>query len=225
MLFFERTLGEPQANVSLDDELLLAAEQGTGPQQVLRLWEPPRPFVVLGRSSSPDAEVNLPVCQQLDLPIVRRSSGGATIVTGPGCLMYALVLPWTSSSGRPAIDQLHGQVLDRLVGALAPCLPGVARQGTSDLVWAGRKFSGNSLRICRRHFLYHGTLLYDFPLELITRCLHTPLRQPAYRDGRTHSEFLVNCSLSRAGLTSALAAAWNAVPATACTWANRPGTP
>ena len=36
-----------------------------------------------------------------------------------------------------------------------------------------RKFSGNSLRVKRTHLLYHGTLLYDFDLSLIAKCLRT----------------------------------------------------
>ncbi len=69
------------------------------------------------------------------------------------------------------------------------------RAGISDLVLGDRKFSGNSLRCKRDHFLYHGTLLYQFPLEQIGELLKMPARQPNYRQGRPHGEFVMNLPL------------------------------
>jgi lipoate-protein ligase A len=48
------------------------------------------------------------------------------------------------------------------------------------------------LRVARRHLLYHGTLLYDFDLSLIARCLKVAPRQPDYRQGRDHHQFVTN---------------------------------
>jgi lipoate-protein ligase A len=99
-------------------------------------------------------------------------------------------------------------VLGRLAAALRPLVPGVARRGTSDLAIGELKFSGNSMR-CRRHnFLYHGTLLYDFPLELVGRYLKMPPRQPDYRAGRRHGEFVANLPIDRSTLLRAVTTAW-----------------
>jgi lipoate-protein ligase A len=58
--------------------------------------------------------------------------------------------------------------------------------------------------------LYHGTLLYDFPLELIATCLATPPRQPDYRAGRSHLEFITNLPVDVKSLRCALISAWSA---------------
>ena len=71
-----------------------------------------------------------------------------------------------------------------------------------------RKFSGNSLRVKRTHFLYHGTLLYDFDLPLIATCLRTAPRQPDYRQPRDHNDFVTNLPLSQSALVAALDSAW-----------------
>ena len=47
-------------------------------------------MVVVGRSSRLDEEVHLDACRAAGVPVLRRPSGGAAIVSGPGCLMYAL---------------------------------------------------------------------------------------------------------------------------------------
>ncbi len=113
------------------------------------------------------------------------------------------------------IHSSHAYVLDRLATSLQQFAPRVARAGTSDLVLLGdggldsaRKISGNSLRVKRTHFLYHGTLLYDFDLPLVAVCLRTAPRQPEYRSGRAHGDFVANLPLERADLESALASAW-----------------
>lgn len=208
MQLLDLTLPTAEENLALEESLLAQAEAGEAPDDVLRLWEPAAPLVVLGRSSQPEGEVNVAACQSRGIPILRRSSGGAAIVTGPGCLMYAVVLSMVRRPQLRFIDAAHRYVLGTLEAALAPLAPGVCRQGTSDLALGDRKFSGNSLRVKRDHLLYHGTLLYDFPLELIGACLGVAPRQPAYRGGRSHDDFVCNLPVSVNDLRRAVAQAW-----------------
>jgi lipoate-protein ligase A len=209
------TLESPAANLALDEALLTAADAGesTG---VVRIWESSDYVVVLGRSSDAQREVKLDACQRDGVPVMRRSSGGATVLIGPGCLMYAVVMPTDGAEGMTQIDRVHDEALGRIAASLAPRVHGVVRAGTSDLaldVGDGglpRKFSGNSLRVKRRYLLYHGTLLYEFELSRVGRWLSWPARQPKYRAGRSHSDFVVNLPLSRAALEECLIDAWQA---------------
>jgi lipoate---protein ligase len=141
---------------------------------------------------------------------VRRTSGGAAIVSGPGCLMYAVVLSYDLRPQLRSLDAAHRFVLDTLIGGLGRLAPSVQRKGTSDLVLGDRKFSGNSVRCKRNHFLYHGTLLYDFPLSAIGRYLAHPPREPDYRQERPHDTFVTNLPAGVADLRAALVAAWQA---------------
>ena len=212
------TLPAPAENLALDEALLECAEEEAPTGEYLRLWESPQPVVVVGRSSRVASEVNEPICRRQRIPIVRRSSGGAAIVAGPGCLMYALVLGYELRPELKDIGRAHAFIIGRLEKLLAPLLAPagiVAHAGTSDLVLrdrseqaVSRKFSGNSLRVKRTHLLYHGTLLYDFDLSLIEQCLRMPPRQPDYRRARSHHDFVMNVPLSRHQLTDAVRAAW-----------------
>ncbi len=214
MLRIALTLDTPAENLALDEALLDFAEAAGPDMELLRLWESPTPLVVLGRSSRVDVEVDTAECASRGIPILRRSSGGAAIVAGPGCLMYAVVLSYDRRPASQGIHQSHGYVLERIAASLRRLDPTVARAGTSDLVRAAagqqvaRKFSGNSLRVKRTHFLYHGTLLYSFDLSLIAACLRTAPRQPDYRSGRDHADFVTNLQLQHNTLATALASAW-----------------
>ncbi len=101
-------------------------------------------------------------------------------------------------------------MLGTIAAGLRPLVPELAAQGICDLSLGGKKVSGNSVRCKREHLLYHGTLLYDFPLEMIGRCLAMPSRQPAYRQARPHEAFVANLPLDATILRAALRAAWAA---------------
>ncbi|HTQ38848.1 MAG TPA: lipoate--protein ligase family protein [Pirellulales bacterium] len=233
MKLLELTLASPAENLALDEALLDVEEIGSGDAgEVLRLWEPREMMVVAGSSSHLPDEVNLDACARRGVPVLRRASGGATILAGPGCLMYAVVLSYQQRPELRAIDRAHQFVLNTLVTALNRALSvhnlplplgegrgegavgrqplTVSRAGISDLVLGDKKFSGNSLRCKRSHFLYHGTLLYSFPLEKIGELLNMPARQPAYREHRSHTDFLTNLPLDVAALRQALISAFSA---------------
>lgn len=212
MRYLELTLEEPAGNLALDEALLEEAELSgdEASSELLRVWESRRPFVVLGRSSLLEQEVNLMACQQMAIPVLRRVSGGATIVTGPGCLMYAVLLSYTARPDLRLLDRAHQTVMENQCRAIRSLGIDCSIQGICDLTLGAKKFSGNSLR-CRRSFLlYHGTILYDFPLSLLGACLGTPQRQPDYRQQRSHLEFVTNIEAARSEIIRALRSVWGA---------------
>ncbi|MCI0361730.1 MAG: lipoate--protein ligase family protein [Planctomycetaceae bacterium] len=210
MKLLDLTLPTPAENLALDEALLDAAEADPRRDEVLRLWEPRSYFIVVGRSSQVEREVDVAACARRSVPIFRRSSGGAAIVAGPGCLMYAVVLSYARHPALRMLDQAHAFVLSRVADGLASLGLAAEHRGTSDLVADGRKISGNSLRCKREHLLYHGTLLYDFDLTLIGELLRMPPRQPDYRVGRDHGLFVANLPARADAVRRTLAAALGA---------------
>jgi len=231
MQFLELTCDTAAEDLALDEALLEraerdgaiqtddAAQQDAASREVLRIWEMRRPTVVLGRSSQFDVEVRADECRRRGVDVLRRTSGGAAIVGGPGCLMYSVVLSYAVRPHLRAVDEAHRFVLGSVLRALRPQVPDAALCGTSDLAVGLQKFSGNSLRCRREYLLYHGTILYDFPTDLVAACLGTPPRQPDYRAGRSHDRFVANVAVDRAMLVAALAEAFEArEPATDVPW-------
>lgn len=210
MQLLDLTLDSPAENLALDEALLEEAEQAGQPREALRLWESPEMMVVAGSSTHVADEVNVDACRRLRVPVLRRPSGGAPIVAGPGCLMYAVVLSYELRPELRMIDRAHRFVLETIAASLRKTLPGVVRAGISDLALGERKFSGNSMRCKRGHLLYHGTLLYNFPLERIGELLKMPARQPDYRQRRSHSEFVMNLRLDAQSLKQLLVPAFAA---------------
>jgi lipoate-protein ligase A len=214
LLLLDTTFDDPAENLAFDEAMLASTADG-----LLRIWEPHRPMVVLGRSSRPQEEVDFNACRAAGATVLRRMSGGATIVAAPGCLMYAVALDLAAPGAPRGVEGAHHEVLGRLARALGERGAPVARHGTSDLALpspAGPlKCSGNSLRITRSRLVYHGTLLYAMDLGLVDRLLRHPPREPDYRNRRPHGQFLANLPLPRAAVIDAVRDAFGAEPAPA----------
>ncbi len=209
MLSLDLTLPTAAENVALDEALLNSAEDDVSATEVLRLWCPPTPIVVLGRSSKHDLEVNLDFCKSQDIPVIRRCSGGATILTAENCLMYAVVLSYQANPTIRMLDVAHQFVMSKVQRAISQCGVSTDFQGTCDLTIGNRKVSGNALRCKRNWLVYHGTLICEgMDLELISKCLGAPKRQPEYRQGRSHADFLTHIPTQASDLKAALINVW-----------------
>jgi lipoate-protein ligase A len=209
MTALDLTLPELAANLALDEALLLDAEAGRG-GEVLRFWQWPGHAVVLGAAGVVADDVDLAACRAAGVPLARRSSGGGTVLLGPGCLLFSLVLRLDAAPALAVPGPSYGVILGRVRDALAPLQSGIELAGTSDLALAGRKFSGNAQQRKRDFLLHHGTLLYGFDLGAVGRYLKLPPRQPAYRARRSHEEFLRNLPAGADELKACLRVEWGA---------------
>ena len=193
------------------DEALLDLCEAGDCGEVLRFWDPNHYFVVIGYANRAAEEVNLEFCRRHQIPVLRRCSGGGTVLQGPGCLNYSLVLRW---DGRQPIQSItgtndfvlkrHQEVLSRLLGAL------VEKRGHTDLAIGGLKFSGNAQRRRQKSLLFHGSFLLHLDIEMVEKALPFPSRQPDYRVDRSHADFLMNLSVPSHSLKSALQKSWQA---------------
>ena len=210
--WLEADPGSLVEQLALDEALLEEAHEGRRTATVVRTWMAAEPAVVLGSSSRAAEELDLAACAAHGVRVLRRPSGGLSVVLGPGCLMWSVVTH--HPAGPPSIDALHAAMLDPLAAALRAAGRDVVRCGASDLAVthaAGPlKISGNALRVRRHGVLYHGTLLDAFDLDLIGRVLRHPPREPEYRAGRGHRAFVTNLGLGVARLTTAVREAFGA---------------
>lgn len=210
MLILDETRESEAENLALDELLLLEAESGIRTEETLRLWDAQRPLVVLGRSSKVEEETWKSIAQNANVPILRRCSGGATIFAAPGCMFYCVLLSLDKRPHLRMLDQAHQFVMQRILRAIQPLCATARLDGTCDVVVDGKKASGNSLRVQRKWLLYHGTLLLNMDLQLVGKFLKHPPREPDYRQGRGHDDFLCNLNIDRDALRKNLVATWEA---------------
>jgi lipoate-protein ligase A len=210
MKCLDLTLPTPTANLACDEALLDACEAAAG-GEVLRFWEPRDYFVVVGYSNHVALEVNTAACRREKLGVYRRCSGGGTVLQGPGCLNYSLILKIDGNDALQTITAANCHIMGRHRDILTELLGRpVQMQGHTDLVLDGLKFSGNAQRRKRHALIFHGTFLLHFNISLVEKFLPMPSRQPEYRQGRTHGSFLMNLPTPADAVKSALRKVWSA---------------
>jgi lipoate-protein ligase A len=212
MKHLDLTLPTPAENLACDEALLDAAENGES-GECLRFWEARDHFVVVGYANSVNTEVNVAAYEARRIPVFRRCSGGGTVLQGPGCLNYALVLSISDDGPLRNITAANRFIMERnrdaIQSAIGDRRSEIQAQGHTDLAIAGRKFSGNSQRRRKSFLLFHGTFLLNFDLALVGELLPMPSKQPDYRAGRTHERFLTNLNAPSEIIKATMRRAWD----------------
>ncbi len=173
-------------NIAFDESMARSAFS-TG-RRLLRFWWGGPAAVVMGSSERAEDAVNSEACAQLGVEVLKRCTGGGTVLQTGGVLNYSLVTP-----APDRLDLMAGfrQGTDLICALLEACGVAGAVQGTCDVAVAGRKISGNAQARRWKSLLVHGTLLVDFDFDLAEKVLPHPLREPEYRQARRHRDFLV----------------------------------
>jgi lipoate-protein ligase A len=171
------------------------------------------------------------------VPILRRCSGGGTVVQGPGCLNYNVTLRIPESGPLTTVTGTNEFVMERNRTAMEKLLGvRIAVKGHTDLAWQEvenspsglgmpminpqpsalnlcsrwLKFSGNAQRRRRHSLVFHGTILYGFDRSLIDALLRFPTQQPDYRASREHVDFVRNIPANDEQIREHLRRAWQA---------------
>ncbi|MDB6125966.1 MAG: lplA [Pedosphaera sp.] len=210
MKYIDLTLSTPAENLACDEALLEFCEEGRE-GEILRFWEPREPFVVVGYANQAGLEANLDACNSLHVPVLRRCSGGGTVLQGSGCLNYSLILRIQEDSPLHTITRTNTFVMERQKDALSTLVDiPITIQGHTDLALKNLKFSGNAQRRKRKCLIFHGTFLLQFDFSLVERVLRMPSKQPDYRQNRPHTDFLTNLNVEANSVKEALRKAWSA---------------
>ena len=164
----------------------------------VRVYEWTDVSVVIGRGGKQDLELELKNITSDEITLYKRPGGGCSVVLDPGNLIVSVALPIPGLAG---IKSAFSAVSQWLITALAHCgVPDVQQLGVSDLAIGNRKIGGSCVYRTKGLLYYSTTLLVDHDPELVDKYLKHPPREPDYRIGRDHRQFMV--SLKELGLVN-----------------------
>jgi lipoate-protein ligase A len=153
-----------------------------------RVERPGRVEVVLGSGSDPARELRVEACRDDGVAVLRRRGGGCAVVLDPGNVVLDVGLPIEGLGGiRTWFDRISAWLVDELA---AIGIAGVEQHGVSDLVLDDRKIAGSCMHRSKGVMHYSVTFLVEGDVDLIERYLRHPPREPEYRRGRRHREFV-----------------------------------
>ena len=144
------------------------------------------PAIVMGISGQLVQLVCQEKLKQSPIPVIRRFSGGGTVVVDENTLFMTLICQSTALPLSPFPRPLM-QWTAELFRPLFPSHPFHLQE--NDYAIGERKWGGNAQSIARGRWLHHSSLLWDYHPEMMSY-LQIPTKTPAYRQGRSHKDFL-----------------------------------
>lgn len=143
------------------------------------------PTIVMGISGKREELIDEEKRIQLGIPLIKRFSGGGTVVVDQDTLFVTFIFQKeTHPFDFPEpIMRWNGEFLEK-----AFVIPGFKFK-ENDFVIGERKCGGNAQYIRKKRFLHHTSFLWDYQDERMDLLLH-PKKTPAYRNGRTHQDFV-----------------------------------
>lgn len=175
-----------EMNLAVDEQLARCA--GRMDRRILRLWWGSKPTAVLGCGDKPEVALNLDECKRRKVGWVKRVTGGGTVMQTSGVFNYSYT---AADHGRMDMQRVFEQGAELVKNALAQFGVRAQQCGTSDVAVDNLKISGSAQARKWKAALLHGTLLVDIDRELMEAVLRHPHKEPDYRCGRAHSDFVV----------------------------------
>ena len=144
------------------------------------------PAIVLGISGKADELVDLRKAAQSNIPLIRRFSGGGTVIVDSSTLFITFICERKLHSF-PLFPEPILKWTEGLYKEVFTETPLQLRE--NDYVLGEKKCGGNAQYLKRDRFLHHTSFLWDYCPERMGHLLH-PKKSPQYRAGRSHEEFL-----------------------------------
>ena len=166
----------------------------------LTCWVPETTTVVLGRSNDAEKECHTKLCDQEGVEILKRAGGGGTVVLHSGCVVVSfgawMHQPFKNDVYFSLINQSISTAIQKKYGSLD-----IRERGISDLAIGDKKIAGTSLFRSKGYLLYQASILVDSRVEMIERLLKHPSKEPDYRQGKTHRDFVAGLNEYIPGLS------------------------
>lgn len=154
------------------------------------VWQPEETVIVLGQSNSIESSLCTDAVTTDGLRVIKRPSGGETVILTP------LTIAFTIANRFPVMIPFkeYFRIVNSVVAAGLEEM-GVSRlgaKGISDITIGNRKILGSSMRRVNDKLVYHAVVNLGEDPSIFGRYLLHPRREPDYRAGRSHSEFVTS---------------------------------
>ncbi len=157
-----------------------------------KVWIPDTQGTVLGSSQKPELELNISNILADNIPVYKRRGGGGCVLLSSKGLCYAIKFKRTKNLSIHDYFEMGTSVLQNVLWKEYQIESHM--RGISDLAVGEKKILGCSLYLPKDFALFYASVLVEDESEAISKYLSHPTREPNYRQGRNHSEFISSIS-------------------------------
>jgi len=161
------------------------------------IWIPDKVYIVLGASNNPADALNMDMVEKDQITVLKRPSGGQTVILTPNNIIIAAVF-FDKKTMQP--KNVFQQINKLIISTIEHTgIHDLSLMGISDIAISGKKILGSAIYRSKEALLYHAVLNLGEPSVTFERYLKHPSKEPEYRQGRSHAEFVT--SLKEKGYT------------------------
>lgn len=154
------------------------------------VWQPQDTVIVLGQANSIETSLSTETVAADGLRVTKRPSGGETVILTPATLAFTVARHFAVMIHfRDYFRMVNSAVIE---GLAKMGVSGLGARGISDITIGNRKILGSSMRKVGDKLVYHAVLNLAEDPALFSRYLLHPRREPDYREGRRHHEFVTS---------------------------------
>jgi len=157
-------LADPYYVTALDEAIAIARAEGKAPDTI-HFYRRNPPGISVGHFRKVAEDVNLEECKKAGVKVVRRASGGGTIFTDKGCLIYSIARKDRGAPEQP--KETFRKVCGAIVDALARFGIAAEYKPPNDVLLDGAKISGSAQVRKGSTTLIHGTVILDTDVALM----------------------------------------------------------
>ena len=161
-------LVRPAESAALDEAILAAHIEGLAPNTI-HFYRRSMPTVSVGYFQRIEESLDLGECKRRGVAIVRRKSGGSSIYTDQGQLIYGLVV------NESDVPKDRAESFRVICSAIASALSSFGLEARyrpmNDVEVGGKKVSGNAQLRRKGSVLQHGTVIVETDLEAMDAVL------------------------------------------------------
>jgi lipoate---protein ligase len=159
----------PYYVTALDDAIAIARKENKI-ANTLHFYQRNPPAISLGRSKKIFEDIDTEECKKNNIAILRRTTGGGTIFTDKGCLIYSLIFDKNDVVVSNHQD-LFSFVCNSIVSALQKKNINTTYKPPNDILLNNKKISGSAQIKKKDIILIHGTLLVNTDILLLFKVL------------------------------------------------------
>jgi lipoate-protein ligase A len=121
--------------------------------------------VVIGKNQVIENEVNLQFLKEHQIDVYRRPTGGGCVYADHRNTMFSIITKKTNK------EFTFKTYLSKIIDSMKLLDVHIEFSGRNDLLYEGKKISGNAFLQNKYGMLMHGTFLYDCDLETMVRAI------------------------------------------------------
>ena len=158
---------DPYLNCSL--EKILHEKCISTNELIIRFWRNDK-SVIMGRTQNIEKEVNLAFCDENNIKIVRRHSGGGTVFNDLGNLNTTFIIPIKLLRGR-YVSEFSKEIREKMMKTLIDIgIKSIKERRNFEYIYWKEKISGSAGHL-KRVGLHHASLLIDCDLKYLNKSI------------------------------------------------------